>query len=159
MKQIPRYDTASDDPHSLKAALSQLFNDTLVQLWLGSPLKERISIGSHSLECNGGIRDSRYRLKNRFDGIHMYGVSGRKAYTESVLKIVRDAGLINSPPPIYFRRFHMAGKHANPSHDEKYNCPTEETDWMNDKDIRGRKTAFKYAVPTSNRFAQLNQKN
>ena len=29
---IPRYDPISNDPQSVKAALSQLYNDTLVQL-------------------------------------------------------------------------------------------------------------------------------
>ena len=160
MKQTPRYDTSANDPHSVKAALAQLYNDTIVQLWLSSPLKDRMTVGSHILECNGGIRESRCRHKNRFDGINMYGTSGRKAYTESVLRIVRDAGLISCSPPTYFRRFHMTQNQANPSSHEQYFCPTLETDWMNYKDIRARQTSsFKYNVPTFNRFNLLNQKN
>ena len=38
MKQTPRYDPSANDPHAIKAALAQLYNDTLVQLWLGSPI-------------------------------------------------------------------------------------------------------------------------
>ena len=107
------------------------------------------------MECSGGVRESRFRCKNRFDGVHMYGVSGRKAYTESVLRIVRDAGLVRNQPPTYFRRFHMTGDKSTPSSHKKYSCPTEETDWKNDKDIRVKK----YSIPTSNRFTPLNPKN
>ena len=164
MKQIPRYDPRSSDPHSVKAALSQLYNDTLVQLWLGSPHKNRIMIGSHSLECTGGIRDARYKNKDQYDGIHMYGPAGRKAYTESVLSIIRDVGLVRTSPPRYFRYYHMkSGNQTKPSTQEEYNCPTQDTDWQNDTDIRKKKVfvnkkgTSQYSIPTSNRFTGFNQ--
>ena len=149
MKQIPRYDTATVDPNAIKAALSQLYNDTLMQLWLGSPLKDRLTIGSHSLECSGGVRESRYRFRNKYDGIHMYGQSGKKAYTESVLRIIKDAGYIKSPPPKYFRRYHNTGGQTKATTYGEYTCPTQENDWMNDQDTRNKKkahTSFKYTV-------------
>ena len=71
MKQIPRYNRSSDDPRAVKSVLSKLYNDTLVQLWLGSKHKDRFTIGSHSLECVGGVGDARFRLNNNFDGIHI----------------------------------------------------------------------------------------
>ena len=162
MKQIPRYDHASNDPHAIKAALSQLYNDTLMQLWLASPLKDRLTIGSHRLECSGGVRESKYRFRNKFDGVHMFGQSGRKAYTESVLRIIRDAGHIKSPPPSYFRRYHKTEDEAKPTTQGRYNCPTQDTDWKNDQDVRHKikgKTIFKSTVPTSNSFSSLNQEN
>ena len=162
MKQIPRYDHASNDPHAIKAALSQLYNDTLMQLWLASPLKDRLTIGSHRLECSGGVRESRYRFRNKFDGVHMFGQSDRKAYTESVLRIIRDAGHIKSPPPSYFRRYHKTEDEAKPTTQGRYNCPTQDTDWKNDQDVRHKikgKTIFKSTVPTSNRFSSMNQEN
>ena len=131
MKQIPRY--ASVDPHAIKVALSQLYNDTLMQLWLVSPLKDRLTIGSHSLECSGGVRESRYRFRNKCNGVHMYGQSGRKAYTESVLRIIKDAGYIKSPPPNYFRRYHKTGGQTKATTQGEYTCPTQNTDWMNDQ--------------------------
>ena len=165
MKQIPRYDRASDDPKAVKSALSQLYNDTLVQLWLGSKHKERLTIGTHSLECVGGIRESRFRLKNKFDGINMYGPSGRKAYTESVLGILKNSSLIKTSPPKYFRTYHMNDKPTYSAVTDQYYCPTQDTDWKNDRDVRPKNTKhqssynLKYEVPTSNRFACLYQGN
>ena len=97
MEQTPRYDPLVADPHSLKQALSQLFNDTLAQLRLACPLKDKIFVGSHSIECSGSIREARYRhtKSGRFDGIHLYGSSGMKAYTRSVLNILRSANLVS----------------------------------------------------------------
>ena len=163
MKQTPRYDTASSDPHSVKAALSKLFNDTICQLWLESPLKSKLIIGSHNLDCAGGVKESRYRNthRNLYDGVHMYGPSGKKAYTESVLNILRIADLIKSPPPPCYRRYHKMVINKPPTQD-KYECPTQDTDWKNDRDIRYKmkpNQVFQYAVPTTNRFNYLSQGN
>ena len=86
MKQIPRYDPSDVDPMSLKASLALLFNNTLANLWMESPDKHRLFIGNHNIECNGAIRESRYRhtKSGRYDGIHLHGSSGAKAYTLSV---------------------------------------------------------------------------
>ena len=160
MKQIPRYDPTSVDPNSIKAALSQLFNVTLVQLWLGSTLKDRLSIGTHSLECHGGIRDARYRYGKKYDGIHMFGPSGRKSYTESVLNIIKSNGNIKNSPPKYFRCFHQAADQNKPR--DKYHCPTQDTDHQKDKDVRSYANVTQsnvYTVPTANRFSTLNQEN
>ena len=109
MKQIPRFDRKEVDPCSVKAALVNVYNDTLVQRWMDSPLKERLSLGSHCLEVTSGSFESRYRnrQKNWFDGVHLYGPSGRKSYTESVLMILRQADLIKVTPPSYFRKYHQ----------------------------------------------------
>ena len=90
MKHIPRYDPQVSDPLSLKPALSQMFNNLLTELWMSSPLKDRMVIGSHNIECSGAIRESRYRESKtgKFDGIHLLGNSGRKFYTLSVLNIL-----------------------------------------------------------------------
>lgn len=97
MKQTPRYDPAMVDPHSLKPALSNLFNNTLMELWMSSPMKEKIIIGSHNIDCAGAIQSARYRhtKTGRFDGVHLYGTSGSKAYTNSVLNILRNAAIIS----------------------------------------------------------------
>ena len=160
MKQIPRYDPIVKDPSSLKPALSQLFNDTLTKLWLESPLKHRITLGSHSLECHGGIRESRYRNGGKFDGIHLYGPSGKKAYTESVLSIIKNAGIAKNSPPKYFRRFHQEA--IKSKIENNYFCPTQDTDYLNDKDVRTYAQAVRgpaYSVPTSNRFSGFSQGN
>ena len=82
----------------MKQALAQLFNSTLGELWLDSPDKDKIVLGLHNLECAGGIREARYRdsIGKRYDGVHMYGPSGMKAYTVSVLDILLELDILSS---------------------------------------------------------------
>ena len=98
MKQIPRYDPIEVDPLGLKSSLSLLFNNTLGNLWMESNYKHKLFIGNHNIDCSGAIREARYRhtRSGRFDGIHLHGSSGKKAYTQSVLNILQSAKLI--PP-------------------------------------------------------------
>ena len=79
MKQIPRYDPSHVDPLSLKPTLSILFNNTLTELWMESPYKQKIYVGNHNIECTGAIKESRYRhtKSGKYDGIHLYGSSGK----------------------------------------------------------------------------------
>ena len=97
LKQTPRYDPIETDPLSIKAALSHLFNNTLVNLWMSSPLKEKIVVGIHNIDCSGAIQAARYRdtKTGRFDGVHLYGSSGSKAYTQSVLNILKSAKVVS----------------------------------------------------------------
>ena len=97
MKQTPRYDPLDVDPLSLKPALSQLFNNTLVEEWMSYPQKERIFVGSHNIDCSGAVQAARYRhtQSGRFDGVHLYGTTGSKAYTQSMLNIMQSASLIS----------------------------------------------------------------
>ena len=159
MKQIPRYDPISNDPQGVKPVLRQLYNDSLVQQWLNSPLKDKIKLGNHELECTGAVREARFRSGRKYDGIHLYGPSGRKAYTESVLMILRSAGLIKTPPPSYFHRYH--DDKINNARQDKYYCPTQDTDYLNDRDIRVKnyQSRYQYSIPTTNRFSHLSQGN
>ena len=98
MKQVPRYDPADVDPLSLKPALSQLYNNTLTAEWMDSQYKDKIMIGNHNIECSGAIKEARYRetKSGRFDGIHLFGASGRKTFTLSVLNIFRSCKFTSS---------------------------------------------------------------
>ena len=98
MKQTPRYDPAHVDPLALKPALAMLFNNTLTDQWMNSPLKEKIHLGNHNIECTGAIKEARYRhtKSGRYDGIHLYGSSGKKSFTLSVLHILRAANVTSS---------------------------------------------------------------
>ena len=98
LKQIPRYDKSDVDPLSLKSSLSILFNNTLTNLWMECPDRQRIAVGNHNIECSGAIRESRYRhtKTGKYDGIHMFGSSGSKAYTLSVLNILKTANVTSS---------------------------------------------------------------
>ena len=100
------------------------------------------------LECHGAVFEARYRnaKKNLFDGVHMLGCSGKKAYTESVLNILREAQLIKSNPPSYFRRFHQTSRSVNSNKNDSScfsNTPLNKV----------------YNVPTLNRFSVLQQGN
>ena len=152
MKQTPRYDPISSDPLSLKAALSELFNNILTEQWMSSKLKDRIVVGSHNLECSGAIQQSRYResKSGRFDGVHLLGNSGPKFYTLSVLNILRKAQL------------------TSPDYDYHQSCPQTQYQRKNNSQLRNQnKTRFhsdrpvsaqlrngrdQYTVPTYNRF-------
>ena len=98
MKQIPRYDPIEVDPLSLKPALSQLYNNILTEEWMNSEYKDKIMIGTHNIECSGAIQQARYRetRSGKFDGIHMFGPSGRKFYTLSVLNIFKKCKILST---------------------------------------------------------------
>ena len=98
MKQTPRYDPLTTDPLSIKPALSQLFNNTLTELWVSCPMKHKIHIGTHNIDCTGAVQSARYRhtQTGKFDGVHLYGTTGSKAYTNSVLNILKAASLTTS---------------------------------------------------------------
>ena len=90
MEHPNRFDSNSVDPIQLKPALAKLANSTMTQLWIDSPMKDRISIGCHNLEF-AGTHDSIFKDKrtNRWDGLHFYGPLGRKTFTKSVLDIIK----------------------------------------------------------------------
>ena len=96
LKQTPRYDPADVDPLSIKAAMSYLFNNTLMDLWKNSPRKDKIFVVSHNLDCSGFLQESRYKdtKTGKFDGVHLYGSSGEEAYTLSIMAILKSAKLI-----------------------------------------------------------------
>ena len=136
MKQIPRYDTESVDPLQIKPALSEIYNNKLSELWLHSALKQKIFVGSHDrIACTGGIREARYRCtqSGRFDGVHLYGPSGMKTYTNSVLEILKNAAIIpNDCPPC--PQFQYQDRSSVSS--QARQCYS----WVQDKDVRRKNT-------------------
>ena len=151
MKQIPRYDRVDLDPLSVKQALSQIFNGTLTDLWIKSPVKDRIFVGNHTIECSGGIRESRYRniQTGAFDGVHLYGSSGRKAYTRSVLNILKQAGLVSSDFD------HLSC--AQTQYQSRQRGFNKNKAWPWDRNVRNvrntRVNNMRFEVPVQNRFA------
>ena len=99
MEHTPRFDTPDTDPTSLKPALAKLANSTLGNLWINSSFKNRIVIGSHSLESFGGgqVHAARYvdHTTGWYDGVHLCGPTGQRDYTRS-LKSILMLGLQNS---------------------------------------------------------------
>ena len=152
MKNIPRYDRVDTDPLSIKQALSQIYNNTLTDLWMKSPLKNKIFVGNHDLECSGGIRQSRYKnvLSGAFDGIHLYGSSGGKFYTLSALNILKQAGLVK-------KDFEHQNCEQAKYQSKQRGFMKNMMSWPVDKDVRvpGRQRAHTeaYSIPLKNRFA------
>ena len=91
-EQPPRFDTPRTDPTSLKSTLARVANATLSELWENSPLKDKICIGRHSLESSGAgaVHFERYEnnFTGKYDGVHLYGLTGANDYTNSVKSIL-----------------------------------------------------------------------
>ena len=92
LEAVPRYDG--------KEELNKYGNQMLHQAKAESTdtNKDRVKIGVHNLECEGGVRESRYGdgRNGPVDMIHMRGSSGKVAYTRSVAAILARAGLASS---------------------------------------------------------------
>ena len=139
MKQTPRYDPLDVDPLGLKPVLSLLFNNTLTDLWMVSPSKDKIFVGNHNIECSGAIKESRYRhtKTGKYDGLHLYGASGQKFFTLSVLNILQGAKVTTEDYD-----FHLSCPQF--IHQSRRNRKTQKQQ-PNKKQVRS-------SVPTYNRF-------
>ena len=147
MNHSPRFGTHNTDPILLKQKLANFANHFLLELWFDSPFKNKITIGSHSLECSPGDRDKRFRddKTGHFDGIHMFGNLGKLAYTDSVINI-----LLNSlqTPPL------LVKKKADDDHN---NCPQAK---YQQKQMRlySSVVAGSQPIKTQNRFSPLSDR-
>ena len=89
MQAAPRYDG--------KEELNRYGNDMLYQARAKSNSKDksRVKIGVHKLECEGGLRASRYGdgRNGQVDMLHLRGASGKVSFTRSVAAMLAEAGL------------------------------------------------------------------
>ena len=143
MQHHPRHDVLDVDPTGLKPKLARYANSSLVQMWNNSDMKDRIVIGKHDLECSGDTINARYRdsWSGRYDGVHLYSRQGRKAYTESVLSIVKSVIVTptSSTPPSSFHK----------------TCPQAQYR-QNKNSTSGHQSASPaYTVPVNNQFDVL----
>ena len=81
----------------------QLANEELyeaVKLVRNEEVRRRIVIGRHNLDCEGGLRVSRYgdprTCRRTVDNIHLCGSSGTVAFNRSMASILAGAGLCSS---------------------------------------------------------------
>ena len=152
LKQTPRFDTTTTTRPGLKQNLSKLYNDTLNTLAAKSDHKEKLVIGNHDLDCSGGVLLARYKdnKSGKFDGVHMYGPSGQKAYTNSVMKILSSAQLVVSIPP----KYHDEYDHQNCAQ-TRYQTRQRHSPRQSGKNLNRGDNVHQYSVPTRNRFTQL----
>ena len=173
MTLTPRYDSHQDDPKSIKAILAQMYNNTLGELWLDSPVKDKVVVGMHNLECNGGVREARYRdiFGKRYDGYHLFGPSGKKAFTVSVLNILKETEILDQANQQISSANKLYSKLWQSQYQQrKQNNRNQRTNRQNTQAHRGGDIRTKsnnraeytndhsqrYSVPTSNMFEHLN---
>ena len=92
----------------------------------------------------------------KFDGIHMYGPSGMKSYTASVMKILSSAKLVEVIPPKYYDEYeHKTCNQARyqTQHNRRNNQQKNSKTKTKTKVASGQD--YQYEVPTFNRFAKL----
>ena len=89
MEAAPRYDEKEELNVYGNLMLHQAKEES------SSVHKVKVTIGVHTLECEGGLRASRYGdgRKGAVDLLHLRGTSGKVAYTRSVASILAGAGL------------------------------------------------------------------
>ena len=158
MEHHPRFDTTHTDPTSLKPTLARLANFTLNQLWLNSPLKHKIVIGRHSLESSGlGMAHlQRYQDQNtgRYDGVHLYGKTGRSDYTNSLKTIFLVALSELSQSQDNWRGLSQSEEHKT--------CPQamyQKYQKVQYKKAQYQRAQSHFSIPTRNRFSALHQGN
>lgn len=95
-EHAPRYDLADVDPTRLKPYLARFANLTLFNLWHSCAFQDRIQICRHNLDCTEENAAAWYKSKGsgKYDGVHMYGPEGLKAYSRSVSEIIKSALLV-----------------------------------------------------------------
>ena len=121
----------------------------MLELWLASPCKDRIFIGSHSLDAIRNIRHMDER-NGRYDGLHYYSNVGRAAYTESVLNILLSSFQTQAPSKS------MHAKHSK--YEENHSrCPQANYMKENNKRMYSSVVTGQPPLKTSNRFSPLNK--
>ena len=93
MEHAPRFDEPFVNPLSLKLALGNYANIMFHNLWMDSPMKSKIIVAAHSLQCNNDTFEARYKddKPRKYDSVHMFGSSGKTAYTRSLINIFNQA--------------------------------------------------------------------
>ena len=137
LEHPPRFDLPEVDPLGLKPQLANYANMMFAQLWLASPLKEKINIGRHNLDCSQDkfIEKFMDERTNKFDGVHMYGWNGRQAYTSSLIHIMKSA---------------MSSKPSAPDHKS---CPQSRYQKSSKKTTFSQQPQSNYySVPVKNKF-------
>ena len=112
MERAPRY----DDFHELNRYANTVLHEAVAQ----SKYTNKIFIGQHTLECQDGLRASRFGSPSShqyYDGIHLRGTSGKMAYTRSVASIFQQAGILTSPIQVIVPRLIP---HSNTQTQEKF---------------------------------------
>ena len=155
MEHPPRFDLPDSDPHSVKPNLAKVANIHLGQMWLNSPLKDKIFIGRHSLESPGvgAAHFRRYQnsFTGRYDGVHLYGQRGYTDFTNSVKTILSLALPVTHQNSTADKLGKMKVKVVSEDHT---NCPQARY-----QSRMAARNNYHPSIQISNRFDALNQGN
>ena len=143
MEHAPRHDMQAVDLTGLKPKLAKYANETLAQLLHNSPMKDRIVVGRHSLDCSEHMFNARFKddWSGKHDGVHMYGSDGKRAYTESVMRI--------------FKSVLPSSQNSASSSFSHYDCPQTKYQKMKMSNSGNQSNRNVYTVPVSNKFNVL----
>ena len=164
MEHVPRYDLAVLDPTGLKPKLAKFANSIFAQMWNSSIMKDKIVIGKHTLECSMDRMSAWYKddRSGRYDGVHLYGIEGRRAFTKSMLGAIKS--VLSSPPPRSGHPSASTNPDDNLSEEQtQYQWTHEQSKHANrqgDNNMEhSRQAQPRQSVPTQNRFEFFNQGN
>ena len=141
-----RHDVSKVDPTGLKPKLAKFANATLSRLWTSSAMKEKIVLGKHNMDSSGESVPAIYRdsWTGRYDGIHMYGRDGSRAYTMSVINIIQSVLPQTSSPSSSSLFSHNTCPQARYQKSQSRNTTSGH-----------RSAGPEYSVPVSNKFDLL----
>jgi hypothetical protein len=113
-------------------------------LWIDLKFKDKLAVGIHNLECTGSIKEARYTdiRSSKYDGCDMYGPSGMKAYTSSVLKILKAAGIfyqMDGQTANIFYRNHLNVQYQKRKPKRYPRNNGQQSHSVNNKDVRQKK--------------------
>ena len=150
MEHPPRFD-------GVKSQLVEIANSALKQLHLKSSSKDMIVIGRHSLESSGGGSSHLARYQDyytgRYDGVHLYGRTGTRDYTDSVNTMFLMA---------------LSDTRAELGNMEEDHTTCEQAQYQRSQAMKrtNRQSGYyryekqhTFSVPTQNRFSLFNQGN
>jgi hypothetical protein len=118
-------------------------------------MKQKIYIGSHDIMSNADTFGRKDHAK--FDGIHMYGHSGCKEFTASLVNILSTFLTIQ---PSATRVLSDRDNFSNMKTNIKQNAPTSSNDDKTTNSVQEPSASkapnvFRYAVKTFNRFSSF----
>ena len=139
----------------MKPKLAQYSNKVQREFAAQCELKEKIYIGSHDITANADTFGRKDHAK--FDGIHMYGHSGCKEFTASLVNILSNVLAIQ---PSATRVLRDRDNFLNVKPNIKQNAPTSSNDDKTTNSVpeptaSKAPNVFRYAVKTFNRFSSF----
>ena len=154
MEHPPRFD-------GFRSQLALIANSALKQLHINSSSRNMIVIGQHSLESSGGGLSHQARYEDdrtgRYDGVHLYGRTGARDYTDSV-----DTMLLLALSDTRAELGSMVGDHTDCEQAQyQWRQVMKRTNTQTDRYEQKNKGSHltPQNVPTQNRFNLLNQGN